>query len=232
MFKKTHLLILIFPILTESIHGQQYDLFPLNIGNEFIYEYSAYDTTYWVGMLDHIQIDSGEVVFTVNDSSLIGDNKIEWSISQIVNIQRYNKQETFWEIDSIYMVRDTIFLKLYESRLGRHKITCDAKELNDTLSISMNREIRIWQFLDYREIYRYSNNFEDSIITNRDSLLFRHKTGLFKRYDYFFQETHHSGPIGFNAKLKEYFVSVKNRRPLDIVKDYENVKNYPNPFNI
>ena len=229
--RRCDLLFFLLLLLAKSIPGQPYDLFPLSIGNRFVYEYTSFDTTYWVGTFDHSQTDSGVVVYTVDDSSLVDDYTVEWSISQIVDIQRYNKQALDWGIDSTYWVRDTVQLKLTESQLGWHQITCNAEELNDSLSISMNNEIRIWQFLDWQKVDRFSDHFEDSLITRRDSLLFRHKTGLFKRSDYFMQETHHTGPIGFRARLVDCVVGVKSGPSPDRPADHDQVINYPNPFN-
>ncbi|HPG40175.1 MAG TPA: T9SS type A sorting domain-containing protein [bacterium] len=224
---------LILIIILKSGLAQIYDVLPLNVGNQFIYDYTSSDTTFWVGLFDHIQVDSGQVIYTITDSFASDENSIEWSVSMIANISRYNKQgdSLFGGIDTTYMIIDTLSFKLYESLSGYHLITCGSVLLNDPLSQSMNNEIRIWQFLDYREIYRYSDSAEKAYATARDTLFFKHKIGLVKRTDYFMQETHHWGPVGFDANLSDYIVNIKETHTLPVIQNYNCIINYPNPFN-
>lgn len=198
--------------------AQEFDLFPLNIGNWYQYEYTFSDSEDWMGYLDYILIDSGLVEYEVTDS-IVSNDTIAWIITQLSNIERYQ-----WDVnehsDSSYSIQASDTFKLYESTTGAHQL------FNNQWS-----NAPIWRLSSINR-FSYSQDtliaFSDSY--GFDSLWFNTNSGLYKRKYYWYYE-------GINRYYDRMYAQLLNTKVSVKQDDYShpiNMKlfqNFPNPFN-
>jgi photosystem II stability/assembly factor-like uncharacterized protein len=212
-------------ILFDYQHS--YDLFPLGIGNEYTYSYQFSDSTYWVGIFESTQDDSGTISYKIIDSTLIM-NKIEWLVERSVNLLRHLVYPDN-EIDTTYLVQILDDFVLTESLNGNHELTASPPIINYGSS-------DIWAFpaLGQTSIYRYHSTPSDVIYKFNndllfDSLWFNETKGLFSRKYYNVFSSNHNIYYKTKIDLVDIYLKIKDR--IISPKDFSLAQNYPNPFN-
>ena len=210
-----------------------YDLFSLAKGNNYKYNYQYSDSIFHIGDgLVTLQIDSGIILYSIIDSSFMGD-RIEWLVER--NIELLERKWDFF--DSTYQVQQKDTFLLNESLYGNHELVAHAPVIGNYIGIGFWQNDHIWDFpaLGNIKVYRYhkapSNIFlkyyDDTIC---DSLWFDDKRGLYKRKHYDAIYGNHDVICKTEINLIEMSVGIKEKTQI-LQENFHLSQNYPNPFN-
>ena len=210
--------------------GELYDLFPIAIGNRYVYNYQFIDTAYYLGGYEYIQNDTGKISYAIIDSTII-NNGVDWSVEQKIDLIR--KITTNYEMDTLYSVKNTTNFILTESLNGNHELVANPAIGDDT---GYWGKKGIWRFpvSKLNPIYRYREtpvyNISSSIPGHSVDSLWFDTRGLYKRTYISLYYGNHYEFTHTKASLDSVFVDVSNYYS-NIPEDFYLFQNYPNPFN-
>ncbi|MCK9426278.1 MAG: T9SS type A sorting domain-containing protein [Ignavibacteriaceae bacterium] len=214
----------------QSTSEEFYDVFPLAKWNQYNYNFEFSDTTYWVGIFESAQNDSGTISYLIIDSTLLC-NKIEWLVERNTNIlRRYVYFDLSDTTDTTYWVQQKDNFILTESLIGNHELLANPPKVHYAST-------DMWQFpaLTQTPVYRYrptsfvllSIRYWDQQF---DSLWFDETRGLFSRKYYLSDCSNHCWYDKTKIDLVGNIVGVRKNVP-PLPDNFQLSQNYPNPFN-
>ncbi len=118
--KKHILSLLLFLNFGIILHAQN-DFFPLMIDNQWNYSYKSVEKNYYdISFMYQMTIDSGNVQFTVADSSF-QDSVIVWTMQEKDNIER-QIQDFYYNTDTTFSINTNSTFQLFEYLDSFHTI--------------------------------------------------------------------------------------------------------------
>jgi len=206
-----------------SQEHSQFDVFPLMKDLHYTYNCLYRYESWSFSIKESVRQDSGRVEYIVIDSLTIGDSLIHWNIEQRRNITRYQLR---FQIDTSYLIVDTIAISLFESKNGNHELISDGLIWSFPISYP---DIKIYRYSDYAS-FIVSSTVWSAGERYIDSLWFSQESGLshqIRRYD----------RVGVTQQFSILNIKLVGnpvlhaRADLPIVEGYSLSQNYPNPFN-
>ncbi|HVN47820.1 MAG TPA: T9SS type A sorting domain-containing protein [Bacteroidota bacterium] len=205
-----------------------YDVFPLNINRNYIYNYRYEYIDQELGFLCYHNIDSGLVTYTIKDSLSHSDSTIQWTIIQNAKLYHYRLDTTYWTMDTSTCI-------LYENNQGNHVLTCSSLVWSFPFSSrSLYSPIPV-------PVYRFSNIASQSMKVDFDST---HINSVLNIIHYYCDNIHgmykQSDTLITNNIVYQYLSHEINLvSTTDAVKplspsnpsQIQLQQNYPNPFN-
>jgi hypothetical protein len=204
------------------------DVFPLAIGNQWVYRYFA-QTTFNGGGGLLITTDSGQAQYRVVSSSA-GTNAISWGFRRTRDIIHHVSVP-----DSTFRIQDTVTFIMAEDLSGQHKLY---RLTSDPLDVFPNTI----DFTDTTRIYRYRRvGAGDTVrFQSRPPMpfpppdyksIFTFKKGV-GQLGYEFV----GGPMDFYMQTRHQILSwvitdVPDDHPAEELIEFRLSQNYPNPFN-
>jgi hypothetical protein len=193
----------------------------------YTYDYSEYSHWWQFSWYASFQ-DSGIVEYIIEDSSIVADTLVAWSVLQKRSL--LHRAHYSGGADTSYFFRDSSLFTLNESRTGQHELTGG---LGEVWAFPIGQALHVFRYSDSTQVqlgWRGSGNCHvipgtyDTLSMSVDSSLWRRHYGVcidWDDYGNLFQR---------RARLRSLvIVSVPDIQHLP--KAVRLNQNYPNPFN-
>ncbi len=213
-----------------SLHADSVDVFPLNSGFEYIYQYRG-EYYSWAQSTDNSRVDSGTVSCLVRDSSVVNDTTLRWTIVEIRHVLT-RRWATLPTVDTTYLIDDSTVTNLYECTRGYHALISTSLAWNSPSWYPSSDSVPVYRFAGQSpEFSAISGGFCMVLPSNFDSLWQSSDSGLYRRtysrcFDY----------DQYGSRERHTF-SLLSLTVLDVAETEEMpglarlLPNYPNPFN-
>lgn len=207
---------------SAKTQGTVFQLFPLSPGLHYVYKYSDY--AYEPSNDYQTFTDSGEVQYTVLDSSIVNASTVVWNVREVGILTHQVWAYLSNSPDTTYTVEDTSIVQLTEATSGMHELTANGL---------------VWQFpVGGIRVFRYAT------MPRMDSTLSNFNTGVSFTSSVALSDTAgmyymglassgdgHSSPVyETSAQLESIPVTAVEIRKRQLA-TYVLSQNYPNPFN-
>jgi hypothetical protein len=206
------------------------DIFPLSIGNQWVYGYYWYFYGYGVGGSPFgSYTDTGTVTMQIINKRTTTDSTI-WLVQEIFNIWIQNNSEAFigpkQSIDTIEIV---------ELNAGRHQLYIASEHHG----LNSYKSVFAFPAVADTVVYRYDivnavgvRTFTSNEINGSDGFMFIFKKGVGLTSESVFNITHGMDYWTGNFSIRSQIsTSVSNHQNEILSQNYQLCQNYPNPFN-
>ncbi len=216
------------PVGVGGVPGTSFDLFPLQPGLQYRYEYRSGGSNS-DELCSATSSDSGVIAYLVVDSTTIADSLVVWSVQETREIFVRVHVWCVEQSDTSYTLLDTNNFKLYESNRGRHEIKCFAVAWQ--FPIVYPDTIRVYRFSDTSAYTIARGWYKSPIDKGTDTIWFCAESGLYARH------LKSNTVRGYMYLYDQYDIQAIGAPTLAVSTEEANPtsitlwQNYPNPFN-
>lgn len=225
--------------ISSVTDGSLSDVFPLSVGNQWLYRYFVDAYSYPSGNPFSEEVDTGLVRYTVV-GRITSIDSTRWQLQVVSLIWHYHRQwnwsEGAWK-DSSFSISDTSITELIERHAGQHQL------YRRVDPYAVRREVFSFtaEYVDTIPVYRYQAvGLADTVAIKswipgypnpylRSVLTFKKGTGLIRN-------SYNSGTVDGGTRCEHVLIAstitqVRSQEDQQVPSSLLLFQNYPNPFN-